>query len=33
MVRRISLETWLVTTYGEDAPTLNTARRWAREGA
>jgi hypothetical protein len=30
--KRISLETWLVLTYGDDAPTLDTARRWAREG-
>jgi Excisionase-like protein len=27
----ISLETWLRMTYGEDAPTIHTARRWARE--
>jgi len=31
MSRLISLETWLQATYGEDAPSINTARRWCRE--
>jgi prepilin-type N-terminal cleavage/methylation domain-containing protein len=30
--RRISLSKWLRETYGEDGPTIETARRWAREG-
>jgi hypothetical protein len=30
--KRISLETWLIQTYGEDAPGIQTARRWCREG-
>lgn len=30
--RLITLESWLQATYGEDAPSILTARRWAREG-
>lgn len=28
----ISLEHWLQAIYGEDAPTIDTARRWCRDG-
>lgn len=28
----ISLSSWIVKTYGEDAPTIVTVRRWARNG-
>lgn len=30
--RLISLPRWLREQYGEAAPSLNTARRWCREG-
>lgn len=30
--KRISLETWLKATYGDDAPSIDTARRWVRAG-
>jgi hypothetical protein len=29
---RIRLETWLKQTYGDDAPDIVTARRWAKAG-
>lgn len=34
MSKRISLDVWIVETYGDDphAPTIGTARRWARDG-
>ncbi len=32
MTRLMSLSRWLHQTYGPDAPTMETARRWAREG-
>lgn len=32
MSKRISLDTWLEQTYGEDAPGIQTARRWCRDG-
>lgn len=28
----ISLETWAAQVYGEDAPSIGTLRRWARDG-
>lgn len=28
----ILLSRWLNDTYGDDKPTMDTARRWAREG-
>lgn len=28
----VTLEAWLVATYGEEAPSILTARRWIREG-
>lgn len=28
----VSIETWLAQTYGDDAPAIDTARRWCREG-
>lgn len=27
----IKLRTWLIQTFGKDAPTMWTARKWARE--
>jgi hypothetical protein len=27
-----TLETWARTKYGEDAPNIDTLRRWARQG-
>lgn len=30
--RLITLERWAASTYGEDAPHINTLRRWARDG-
>jgi len=30
--RLISLSSWLLLVYGDDAPTLETARRWTRLG-
>lgn len=30
--RRIALQTWARLTYGDDAPSVKTLRRWAREG-
>ena len=32
LLKRISLETWLEMVYGEDAPAIETARRWCRLG-
>lgn len=31
-MKLVSLERWLRDTYGEDAPHMETARRWARAG-
>lgn len=31
-MKLVSLKTWLHDTYGEDAPHLNTARRWCQDG-
>lgn len=28
----IPLDTWAAATYGEHAPTIDTLRRWARDG-
>lgn len=28
----ITLERWLQLTYADDAPTIDTARKWARKG-
>jgi hypothetical protein len=28
----ISLKRWLVNVYGDDAPSIDTARRWVRAG-
>jgi hypothetical protein len=28
----VTLETWAANIYGEDAPNMDTLRRWAREG-
>lgn len=30
--RKIGLQTWLKLTYGEDAPTKYTGRRWCKAG-
>lgn len=30
--RLITLEAWLAATYGSGVPSVNTARRWVREG-
>ena len=30
--QRIPLEKWAESVYGEDAPSLYTLRRWARDG-
>lgn len=30
--RLITLERWAEATYGDDAPHVNTLRRWARDG-
>lgn len=32
MARRITLQTWITLTYGDDAPTMDTARKWCRDG-
>lgn len=30
--RKITLEAWRTAEYGNDGPTMDTVRRWAREG-
>lgn len=32
MAKLITLEAWAQDQYGEDAPHINTLRRWARDG-
>lgn len=32
MPKLLTLEDWLAITYGENAPSVLTARRWIREG-
>ena len=32
MNKRITLSAWLSNVYGEDGPTINTARRWCKNG-
>jgi len=32
MAQLMTLETWAAKTYGTEAPSINTLRRWCREG-